>query len=118
MRIFADHCVHTDVVKALCQIGIKVERACEIGLEKSSDEEIFNYILKTSQILLTFDKDFGNIIRFNIRNSAGIVVVCTERMSREIIIERIVSFFQSIKAKDLKGTLFLIKPEGIRIWPK
>lgn len=118
MRIFADHCVHTDIVENLRQIGLTIERAYEVGLEKSSDEEIFNYILKTFQVLLTFDKDFGNIIRFNIENSAGVIIVYTEKMSSEIMIERIVSFFQRIKEKDLKDTLFLIEPERIRIWPK
>jgi len=43
MRVFADHCVHTDVVAALLKIGIEVERAIEKGLERSPDEEIFNF---------------------------------------------------------------------------
>jgi len=36
MEIFADQCVPADVIEA--------------GLSKSSDEEIFNYILKNSQV--------------------------------------------------------------------
>jgi predicted nuclease of predicted toxin-antitoxin system len=70
MKIFADHCVHTDVVEMLRSLGFQVQKASEVNLEKSSDEEIFNYAVKTKQVLLTFDKDFGNIIRFNIRKSA------------------------------------------------
>jgi predicted nuclease of predicted toxin-antitoxin system len=118
MRIFADHCVHTDIVEALRKIGLKVERAIEVNLEKSSDEEIFNYILKTSQVLLTFDKDFGNIPRFDTQKSAGVVIIYTERISKENIIKMIITFFSKIKRRDLKGNLFIIEPERIRIWPK
>lgn len=118
MRIFADHCVHTEVIESLRQRGFKIERAIEVNLEKSSDEEIFNYILETSQILLTFDKDFGNIIRFDIKNSAGVVIVYTEGILRDIVIKRVIKFFQRIKEKELKSTLFIIEPEKIRIWHK
>ena len=116
MRIFADHCVHTDIVEALRKIGVEVERAIEKGLEKSPDEEIFNYILKTSQIFLTFDKDFGNIIRFDIKNSKGVVIVYTEKMMNPQIIKTVINFFQKIKEKDLKGKLFIVEPKETRVW--
>ena len=116
MRVFTDHCVHTDVVEALLKIGVEVERAIEKGLERSPDEEIFNYILKSSQVFLTFDKDFGNIIRFDIKSSKGVVIIYTEKMMKTQIIKTIINFFQKIKEKDLKGKLFVIEPRGIRVW--
>jgi len=117
MRIFADHCVHTDLVESLRENRFEVERAIEVGLDRASDEEIFNHAFKKSQILLTFDKDFGNIIQFDIKNSAGIVLVYTEGMSKEFIIERVVNFFQGIKPKSFQGTLFIVEADRIRIWP-
>ena len=116
MKILADQCVNTDVVDALRKIGLAVEKAIEKRLEMATDEEIFNHILKTGQILLTFDKDFGNIIRFNIRRSQGVVIVYVEGMSRAEIILRTTEFFQKTKEKELKGGLFLIEPKRIRIW--
>jgi predicted nuclease of predicted toxin-antitoxin system len=123
MEIFADHCVHTEVVEALREFGFKVERAGEVGLEASSDEEVFDYIIKTSQVLLTFDRGFGNILRFNIRRSAGVVIFHLEayrrRLSREVIIKRVIGFFSRIKQRNLKGRLFVVDIFGrIRIWPK
>src|SRR3989338_7628182 len=110
MNIFADQCVNTDVVDALRKIGFDIETAIEKRLETASDEEIFSHCLKAGQALLTFDKDFGNIIRFNISRSQGVVVVYVEGMSRAEIILRTTEFFQKTKEKELKGGLFLIEP--------
>lgn len=118
MRVFADQCVHTDVVEALRKMEVEVERAIDKELEEAPDEEIFKYILKTSQILLTFDRDFGNIIRFDIESSRGVVVIYIERMSRARIIERTVKFFKEIEENELRGKLFIVEPERIRAWPK
>lgn len=118
MKIFADHCVHTDVIDALRKLGVELQTAKEVGLAFSSDEKIFNFVLKSSQILLTFDKHFGNILRFDIRKLAGVVIVYIDEMPKQMIPERIVEFFKSIKESELRGKLFIIEPTRIRIWPK
>lgn len=118
MEIFADNCVHKDVIEALRKDGFEVESAIEKGLDKTPDEEIFDRILKKSLILLTFDHDFGNTVRFDIRSSLGVVIVYIERMSRAKIIERTVRFFKGIKKSELRGKLFIIEPARIRVWPK
>lgn len=119
MEIFADSCVHSEVVETLRQAGFKVERAIERKLEQSSDEEVFNYVLKTSKVLLTFDHDFGNILRFNIRRSPGVVIFYIENLSRKTITQRVLDFFSQFKEKNLKGKLCIIDVSGqIRIWPK
>jgi hypothetical protein len=118
MKIFADHCVHNDVVEMLRSFGFRVQKASEVNLEKSSDEEIFNYPVKTKQVLLTFDKDFGNIIRFNIRKSAGVVIFYIKRgMKKQTILQRVAKFFS--RPRKFKGTLFVIDEAGrIKTWPR
>lgn len=118
MKIFVDHCVNRDIIEALRSLHIQIETALEAGLESATDAEIFTHALKTSSILLTFDKDFGNIIRFKIRKSHGIVIVYVEGMPREEILRRTINFFQHVSAEKLKARLFIIESDGIRIWPK
>src|SRR3989338_6164643 len=118
IKIFVDQCVNTEVVEALRNSACQVKTAREEKLDRASDNEIFGYCLKNSLVLLTFDKDFGNIIRFNIRKSQGLVVVYVEGMSREKILKRTINFFQHVTAKKLKSRLFIIESESIRIWPK
>lgn len=120
MEIFADNCVHTNVIEALRKTGFTVKRAVNLGLAKSPDEEIFDFVLKNSLVLLTFDLDFGNILRFKITSSAGVVIFhIVKGLSKETIIKRVLDFFSSIKERDLRGKLFVIDPSGrIRTWPK
>lgn len=116
MHIFADQYVHTNVIEALRKIGLKVERAIDKGLERADDEEIFKYAFKNRHILLTFDTDFGNIIRFDIKKSMGVVIVYIERLTRKEIIRLTVKFFRSINRKRLQGSLFIIEPHRTRVW--
>lgn len=116
MHIFTDHCVHNDVITALQQTGFKVTKALDKKLDRASDDEIFHYIVKNKYILLTFDKDFGNIIRFNIKESTGIVIAYVETMNKEEIVQRILEFFKKINPKILKSSLFIIELERTRVW--
>ncbi|MBI5748906.1 MAG: DUF5615 family PIN-like protein, partial [Nitrospinae bacterium] len=99
MKNFVDHSENIDVIEALRSLHIRIETALEAGLNSAEDTEIFTHSLKTSSILLTFDKDFGNIIRFKIRESHGIVIVYVEGMSREEILRRTINFFQHTTAE-------------------
>lgn len=116
MHIFADHCINNDLINYLIQSGFKVERAIDKKLHNASDDEIFKYVIKNSRILLTFDKDFGNIIRFNIEDSMDIVIVYIEEMAKEEIIHKTVKFFQNTNKNALRGSLFIIDSQKIRVW--
>jgi len=98
--------------------GVKVIRASEAGLGVSSDSEIFNYAVTNGYILLTFDRDFGNILRFEVKLSVGVVIIYVEDMSKEEIIKNTLNLFKQFSKSQLKGKLFIVEKNRIRIWPK
>ncbi|MEW6557611.1 MAG: DUF5615 family PIN-like protein [Elusimicrobiota bacterium] len=114
IKIFADTCVHTDVVVALRTGGFNVIRAQEIGLTTACDEKIFRYIKSNRLILLTFDRDFGDFSVFDPTDTCGIVIVYIERMSRMQIIKETVKFFHKTELNSLRNTLVIIEPDRIR----
>ena len=118
MRLFADHCVPSDFIRALRDMGIQVERAYDVGLDRASDETIFQHAHKTGRVLLTCDLDFTNVIRFNIRDSAGVVVAHLENLPNTQMIHRIQEFFHRTRPHTLQGTLTVLEPDAIRVWPK
>jgi len=118
MRVLADHDVPTDVVQALRHQGLRVQRAYEVGLERASDEALFEYAQKTAQVLLTFDHDFGNIARFPPERSAGIVLVMINGLSKDAIVKRVCQFFAGTRASRLRRKLFFIDRTEIRLWSK
>jgi predicted nuclease of predicted toxin-antitoxin system len=118
MRILADHCVPPSLVKSLQEKGIEVIHLKEIGLERLPDEAVFNFAIKNSLILFTFDHGFGDTSRFDIRNSPGVIIIYTEKMGKATIFERTIYFFRTIREEKLRGKLHIIEPDRIRTWPK
>lgn len=78
------------------------------------DEEIFAYAQRSQLVLLSFDRDFGDIRHFAIDKSSGVVIVEIERMSKELVAQRTVDFFKRATVKDLRGGLFIIEPVRVR----
>lgn len=64
MTIFTELYVNKSVTEALRDKSFKVIYGFDVGLDGISDSKIFSYVLKNGFVLLTFDQDFGNILRF------------------------------------------------------
>jgi len=115
LKIFADECVHTDLIKAIKSLGVDIITTQETKLSGKSDEDIFNYCVKSNRILLTFDRGFGDIFRFDIATSEGVVILLISRMKKEEILGIATSFFKKYQNKNLKGKLVIIGKTRVRI---
>ena len=118
MQVFADHCVPTDVVTTLRAVGIEVHRASEVGLDRAPDEQLFEYAKRRRMMLLTADRDFGNIIRFDIQRSFGVVILELESLSKAALLRRVREFFRHVRSRSLRGKLVLLDPTRERVWPR
>src|SRR3989344_5594725 len=114
-RFFADECVTTDIVSALRQEGLDVTTVKEAGLVGSDDDAVFNFAVEKGLVLLTFDRGFGDIFRFNISKGAGVIIILISRMSREEIVAIIINFILFSKDRDMSGKLALVGKSKIRI---
>jgi predicted nuclease of predicted toxin-antitoxin system len=110
--------VHADLIIALRNQGLLIETASEAGLARADDEAIFAHVKRTAQILLTADKDFGNIVRFDFKAMRGVVLIDVDRMSRETILRRTLAFFSGVSERRLHGTLWIVGIRGLKTWPK
>ena len=116
LKIFADECVNWDVVFALSQSGFDILTVRDAKLTGSDDETIFKFAYENKRILLTYDRGFGDIFRFNISKSNGVIIVLTSKMKKNEIINIILSFMSTInKQADLRGKLVIIGKSKIRI---
>ena len=115
-KVLADECVHTDVITTIKEHGFDVVSVKEAGLTGCGDEEIFNFAIESKRILLTFDRGFGDIFRFNISKSAGVVIILVGQMNRKEIIKITLGFFLFIvKQADVGGYLAIVGRNKIRI---
>lgn len=115
LKIFADECVHIDLISALKRGGHNVKTARDAGFAGADDSAIFRFAAEDKRILLTFDRGFGDVFRFNIKQSKGIVIILVGQMEREEIINNTLSFFAFIVEHNISGKLAIVGRNRIRI---
>ncbi|MDZ7586545.1 MAG: DUF5615 family PIN-like protein [Patescibacteria group bacterium] len=115
-KFFTDECVNTDVVLDLRQSGVDILTVREAGLTGTDDDVIFKSAFKNKRILLSFDRGFGDIFRFPIGKSEGVIVVLVGQMRKEEIVRIILTFLAVIKtAANFKGKLAILGKSRIRV---
>ena len=116
LKLFIDECINWDVVFALRQGGFDTLTVKDARLTGSDDETIFKFACENKRILLTYDRGFGDIFRFNISKSNGIIIILTGKMKKDEIINIVLSFISTVdKQIDLRGKLVIIGKSKIRI---
>ena len=74
MRWLADECVHADVVSDLRRAGHDVLYAAEVS-PQTEDSELADEALRDGRVLLTEDKDFGDLAFLKMRAMRGTVLL-------------------------------------------
>lgn len=116
LKFFVDECVNLDVIIALRKQGFDILTVKDANLIGSDDETILNFARNNKRILLTYDRGFGDIFRFDIAKNFGIIIVLIGKMKKNEIIDIILSFINVInKQNDLRGKLAIIGKTKIRI---
>lgn len=115
LKLLADECIHHDLIEFLRVSSFDVLSAKEANISGVDDALVFNFSIKTKRTLLTFDRGFGDIFSFDIKNSWGIVIVLIGRMTKKEILQNTLTFLKSKIAQNLKGKLVIIGKKKVRI---
>ncbi|MDO9399395.1 MAG: DUF5615 family PIN-like protein [bacterium] len=116
IKFFIDECIHGDVVIALRKSGFDVLTVREANLAKANDDCVFNFACQSKRILLTFDRGFGDIFRFNISRCFGIIIILVGQFNKDEIIIAIINFLNAMEnSGGLKNRLAIIGKNKIRI---
>lgn len=115
-KLLVDECVNKDVVSGLRQSKIDVLIVKETGLTGADDDAIFRFAVENKRALLSFDRGFGDIFRFDIGKSHGTIVVLVGQMAKEEIVKIILTFLAVVKsAAGLRGKLAILGKTRIRL---
>jgi predicted nuclease of predicted toxin-antitoxin system len=86
------------------------------GLRGVTDEELFQICAAEGRVLVTLDRDFGQITRFPPEKSAGIVVLdLGQRATLPGIIGRLRDFLSVLESHAVTGALWIVEPGRVRI---
>jgi len=113
MRFIADECVDGQIPDTLEQEGYNVIYIAD--LERSlSDEEIIQRANDAQAILITEDKDFGELIFRQHRLTHGIILLRLHGLKAEQKVEVVISALNS-HSSEIENHFTVIMPKSIRI---
>lgn len=114
MNFLADACVSTHVVEALRAHGHDVTWIGD-G-QDPGDDEVLARAHAEARILITLDKDFGQLAVLQEADHAGIIRIVDIRVSGQA--ERVLKVLQTHEAELREGAIVTIERSRIRIRPR
>ncbi len=96
--------------------GHDVMTVWDQGLRGVSDEELFQICAVEGRVLVTLDRDFGQVTRFPPEKSAGIIVLdLGQRATLQGITGRLRDFLSVLESHTVTGALWIVEPGRVRI---
>jgi predicted nuclease of predicted toxin-antitoxin system len=82
----------------------------------SSDLDLYETCKREDRVLITLDRDFGEVLRFPPEDMRGIVVLdCRGRLSPAAILARLRELVTFAAARTIDRELWIVEPGRVRI---
>ena len=116
MKFLADANIAPRVIKALRQADFSVKSISEEGQGEISDEEVIKLATKENRVILTHDKDFGNVLIYPVLKHKGVILIRLRDQKPQNVIKHLVLFLKTIPPEKIKNNLIILTEKGIRIY--
>jgi predicted nuclease of predicted toxin-antitoxin system len=113
MRFLADESCDFAIVRALRGAGHDVEAITELA-PASEDFQVIERAVRESRVLLTEDKDFGQLVYAGGHASSGVVLVRFPVESRPVLPAILLEMVRQLGSR-LKFSFVVLTPRKIRI---
>lgn len=115
MRFLIDENIFPLITSYIRKFGHDVKTAQESGLIKSPDDKIVDLAIKEKRTIITFDKHFGDILRYPPQNLFGIILIRIHPPILDHIFHAIDNLFKVYQADSFKGRLIVLSKTGYRV---
>ncbi|MBI4337620.1 MAG: DUF5615 family PIN-like protein [Chloroflexi bacterium] len=116
MRFLADESCDFAVVRALRSAGHEVVAVAEIA-PRSEDTEVIELAAREGRLLLTEDKDFGQLVYAHPHPNAGVILLRFPARAHSRLPEVVVDLVGK-RADQLVGHFVVVGPGRVRIRPR
>jgi predicted nuclease of predicted toxin-antitoxin system len=96
-------------------LGFDVKSVKEEGWDGKDDAELLQIAHAKDRVILTLDKDFGNLLRFPLQTHCGVVLLQMRLQHPSIVNNRLQQVLPSLAAQDLRNTLVIVRELTVRI---
>ncbi len=114
MKFLLDQDVYAVIKRFLNTLGHDVVPVAQIGLSRADDEEILRVAQELARILVTCDRDFGNLVFVRALGS-GVLYLRILPSTQNAVhneLERVLGIYAE---EELKKAFVVISPDGHRI---
>ena len=116
MRIKVDENIGSSGVAILKQGGHDVMTVRDQGLAGAADQRVFQACATEARILVTMDHDFGHVMRFPPKQTAGIVILGLRGPASLLQVHSRLRDFLSLAAtRSVGGELWIVEPGRVRV---
>ena len=109
MRLLADECCHIDLVRGLRDAGVDVASIAELS-PSIQDTDVLATAYAMGRILLTDDKDFGELAVLRLQPAHGIILLRTDSVDPAFEARRVLEL-RDAHGSELAG-LFGVVEDG------
>lgn len=114
LKFLADENIAKSLVSALRKNGYDVKDIKEENLFGISDREVIDKAKADDRVILTHDKDFGNLLNFPLQSHPGVVLIRYRNQSPSYVIPRLVPLLGTLKNK-MKDSLTIVTENLVKI---
>ncbi len=114
LKLLCDENIPHKLVELLIGEGFDVERVPS-SLE---DKNITKLGHIKNRVILTFDKDFGNILLFPPEEFSGIVLIRIRPPLISTVFSSLLKLFDEVKPSEFRGRLFSLSVSGYRVFKR
>lgn len=113
MKFLTDECCDFSIIKALRENDFDIIAIAE-SLKGASDREVLKVSIEEQRILITEDKDFGELVYAHQRATIGVILLRFPLSNKDIMSKTVVDFIKK-QGKSIIGKFIVIQPGKIRI---
>ncbi|PNW57216.1 UNVERIFIED_CONTAM: hypothetical protein BEN50_07405 [Euhalothece sp. KZN 001] len=113
MKLLLDQDIYQITAKFLLEQGHDILLASELGLEEASDQKLLNTAQKKGRILVTRDRDYGNLV-FVKGMGTGVIYLRILPKNLNLIHQELSRVLQIYSQKELVGGFVVIQAGGHR----
>lgn len=114
MKFLIDQDVYAGTARFISTLGHDVVRVGSIGLAQAEDEKILSVAQKQGRILVTRDRDFGNLV-FLRSLGAGVLYLRIMPTTQAAVHKELERVLNSYSQQNLAQSFVVIGPGGHRI---
>ncbi|MEH2274690.1 MAG: DUF5615 family PIN-like protein [Nostoc sp.] len=113
MRFLLDQDVYAVTARFIVDAGHDVVLVAQIGLSQASDEEILKTAQGQNRILVTRDRDYGNLVFVQAMGS-GVIYLRILPTTVNIIHNQLVKVLETYSEAELVRAFVVVEPDGHR----